>query len=558
MRLLYLSIACLLCILGNSLAQERVEKVKVKDLEYLVDVDDTVANVFADSSYSAPSPVGPFVFFESFDNETWATRWVVSKDPKYNGEWSVREPTSPGIRHDRGLQVMKEARHYGIAAPFKATLDLSNDEDLVVQYEVKLQEDLSCGGAYIKLLHGQAADNLVQLKDDSPYVIMFGPDKCGSTNKVHFIFRHQNPVTQSWEEKHFNKPPAVPAGTDSHLYTLHVRKDNSFDILIDEEVVSSGNLLEDFKPPVNPPKTIDDPNDKKPDDWVDAAMIPDPEDKKPDDWDESQPSTIPDPDAVKPDNWLEDEPLQVADPEAVQPADWNEEEDGVWEAPLIDNPKCQDGNCGVWSPPSIANPLFKGKWQPRMIDNPAYKGVWKPRQIPNPEFFEDKEPHRFAPMKALAIEIWTMSKGIMFDNFLITTSMSVAADFSRRTFRVKHEAEKKLRAAAELASKATGFDKTMDEAVDFVLKYKFYLGAATCLTALLLYVCCGGRPSKPSAPEKKDDDLRAASSPDLTSQTVASANQEAEEEEEEEEEKEEEEHPQKLEDRQRAELTDSH
>lgn len=38
-----------------------------------------------------------------------------------------------------------------------------------------------------------------------------------------------------------------------------------------------GNLLEDFTPTVNPPKEIDDPEDKKPEDWVDVKRIPDPD-----------------------------------------------------------------------------------------------------------------------------------------------------------------------------------------------------------------------------------------------------------------------------------------
>ena len=37
---------------------------------------------------------------------------------------------------------------------------------------------------------------------------------------------------------------------------------------------------------------IDDPEDAKPEDWVDIAKIPDPEATKPDDWDESAPREI--------------------------------------------------------------------------------------------------------------------------------------------------------------------------------------------------------------------------------------------------------------------------
>lgn len=53
-----------------------------------------------------------------------------------------------------------------------------------------------------------------------------------------------------------------------HVYTLHIKTDNTFDLYIDTEVVSSGSLLEDMKPPLVPPEEIDDPEDKQPDDWV--------------------------------------------------------------------------------------------------------------------------------------------------------------------------------------------------------------------------------------------------------------------------------------------------
>jgi len=90
-------------------------------------------------------------------------------------------------------------------------------------------------------------------------------------------------------------------------------------------------LLEDFEPPVNPPKEIDDPEDKKPADWVDQEKISDPDAKKvcrypelmksevdvklqPNDWDEDAPYEILDMDAKKPDDWLDDEPETIADP----------------------------------------------------------------------------------------------------------------------------------------------------------------------------------------------------------------------------------------------------
>jgi calnexin len=52
---------------------------------------------------------------------------------------------------------------------------------------------------------------------------MFGPDKCGTTNKVHFIFRHRNPITGLWEEKHLKNPPAPKITKTTALYTLIVK-----------------------------------------------------------------------------------------------------------------------------------------------------------------------------------------------------------------------------------------------------------------------------------------------------------------------------------------------
>lgn len=48
---------------------------------------------------------------------------------------------------------------------------------------------------------------------------------------------------------------------------------------------------------------------------------------------------------------------EIPDPEAAAPANWDDEEDGVWEAPLVPNPKCPEGRCGVL-PPSLCPVLF--------------------------------------------------------------------------------------------------------------------------------------------------------------------------------------------------------
>lgn len=365
---------------------------------------------------------------EQFTDD-WETRWTPShakkqdsksdEDWAYVGEWAVEEPTVlPGIEGDKGLVLKNAAAHHAISAKFPSVIN-NKDKTLVVQYEVKLQNGLECGGAYMKLLRENKELHAEEFSNTSPYVIMFGPDKCGATNKVslqdpgpahdadnfevHFIFQHKNPKTGEYEEKHLKSPPQAKTNKMTTLYTLIVKPDNTFEILIDNKSAKNGSLLEDFAPAVNPPQEIDDPKDKKPDDWVDLARIPDPEAEKPDDWDEDQPYEIVDEEAEKPDDWLEDEPISIADPEAEKPEDWDDEEDGDWIPPQVSNPKCEDvSGCGKWEPPLKKNPLYKGKWTAPYIDNPDYKGPWAPRRIPNPDYFEDKTPANFEPIGAVS------------------------------------------------------------------------------------------------------------------------------------------------------------
>ncbi|KAI9375993.1 Calreticulin family-domain-containing protein [Aspergillus egyptiacus] len=422
--------------------------------------------IFTPTNLEAP-------FLEQFTDD-WQSRWSPShakkedskseEDWAYVGEWAVEEPSVfKGIDGDKGLVVKNVAAHHAISAKFPKKID-NKDKTLVVQYEVKPQNSLVCGGAYMKLLQDNKKLSSEEFSNTTPYVIMFGPDKCGATNKVHFIFRHRNPKTGEYEEKHLKAPPAARTTKLSSLYTLIVRPDQSFQILIDGAAVKNGTLLEDFTPPVNPEKEIDDPKDKKPGDWVDEAKIPDPEATKPEDWDEDAPYEIVDETAEKPDDWLEDEPTSIPDPEAEKPEDWDDEEDGDWIPPTVPNPKCSEvSGCGPWSPPMIKNPAYKGKWSAPLIDNPAYKGPWAPRKIPNPAYFEDKTPSNFEPMGAIGFEIWTMQNDILFDNIYIGHSVEDAEKLRKETFDVKRPVEQ----AEEEASKPKKEAKETGTTVSF-------------------------------------------------------------------------------------------
>jgi len=148
-------------------------------------------------------------FFEPFNKDPFQNGWVNSEAEKYKGKFSWDESSVlVGIPHDKGLKITEEARYYGLTK--LVNIDTSSNEDLIIQYEVKLQVDsYSCGGLYMKLLEFSKDFKQTEFTDKTPYVIMFGPDKCGSNDKVHLIFRFQNKISKQFEEKHLKNPPTV-------------------------------------------------------------------------------------------------------------------------------------------------------------------------------------------------------------------------------------------------------------------------------------------------------------------------------------------------------------
>jgi len=339
-------------------------------------------------------------FQEKFDDD-WEKRWVKSfpkKDEDGDGEWAVSAGKFYNdAEADKGLQTTEDAKFYTISAEME---DFSNrDKTLVLQFIVKHEQNIDCGGGYVKLIPASALDNQEDFGPNTEYNIMFGPDICGSsTKRTHVIFTHDG-------TNHLIKKD-VKCETDeySHLYRLVVNPDNTYSVSIDGEEKESGSLEEDWD--MLPPKEIEDPEAEKPADWVDEKQIPDPEDSKPEGWD--------------------DIPAEIADPDAEKPDDWDDELDGEWEAPMIPNPE------------------FKGEWKPKMIDNPEYKGEWEHPMIPNPDFKEDPDLYAYDSHKYLGIEIWQVKAGTIFDDFIVTDSVEEADAFAK-DFESRVEGEKAMK-----------------------------------------------------------------------------------------------------------------
>merc|ERR1712159_268397 len=349
------------------------------------------------------------VYFEEDFSGDWESRWVQSEHKDDLGKFVAAAGVN-GDASNKGLKTFQDAKFYGISAPMK---EFSNkDKPLVVQYSVKHEQGIDCGGAYLKL--GGSPFDGKKFHGETPYNIMFGPDICGMTKRTHLIF--------NYKEKNLLKDKDMCTESDelTHIYTLVVKPDGTFAVSIDGSEVESGKLVDGWK--FLEPKEIDDPEDKKPSDWVDEAEMDDPEDKKLDGYD--------------------DIPAKIADPKATKPDDWDDESDGEWEAPQIDNPD------------------YKGEWKAKKIKNPAYKGPYVRPEIDNPDYVEEKDISKYDDIGGIGIELWQVKAGTVFDNIIVTDSEAEADAFLKETCADYKcgEAEKKVKddqdAEAEKARKA--------------------------------------------------------------------------------------------------------
>jgi len=334
------------------------------------------------------------------DGDAWKTRWVQSAHSgKEFGEF-VRTAGKfhADEEYSQGIQTSQDARFYGVSTKFA---DFSNkDKTLVVQFSVKHEQNIDCGGGYIKLFGKDLKQE--DMHGESPYAIMFGPDICGpGTKKVHVIFSYKG------ENKLIKEEIRCKDDTLSHMYTLIVRPDNTYEVRINNEKVKDGKLEDHFD--FLAPKTIKDPEAKKPEDWDDKAKIDDPEDKKPEDW---------------------DQPEHIADPDAKKPEDWDDDMDGEWEAPMIDNPK------------------FQGEWTPKQIDNPNYKGEWVHPVIDNPAYAPDDQLYAYESISYLGLDLWQVKSGSIFDNLLVTEDLEYA-EKKAVEFNTQKEAETKMKDAQD-------------------------------------------------------------------------------------------------------------
>ncbi|KAG5459681.1 MAG: calreticulin, partial [Olpidium bornovanus] len=325
-------------------------------------------------------------FREDFSADKLDTdRWVASEArPDYGafevgpGAWFADEKKS------RGLRTTQDYRFYALSAPLEKVFDTTG-KDLVVQFSAKNEQIIECGGGYLKLMPPDFLPK--NFTGDSPFELMFGPDICGSTHRLHVIFRYKG------EGKLIKKDITCPDDHFTHLYTLIVKPDQTYKILVDQKEKLSGSLLEDWD--FLSAKTIKGvmadvtaksareavwqrPHWNPPEDWVDEEMMDDPQDTKPEGYDDI-PEFIP----------------------TEKPADWDDDADGEW------------------IPANKENPEYKGKWTPKKIKNPNYKGEWVHPEIPNPDYVADDTIY-VRNIGFIGFDLWQVKSGTIFDDILIS------------------------------------------------------------------------------------------------------------------------------------------
>merc|ERR1739848_161901 len=151
-----------------------------------------------------------------------------------------------------------------------------------------------------------------------------------------------------------------------------------------------------------------------------------------------------DPESKKPDDWVEEK--RIVDPAAKKPDDWDDEEDGDWEAPMIDNPE------------------YKGEWSVKRISNPAYKGIWEQKKIANPDYKDDDNLYSYADFGFLGFDLWQVKGGTIFDNIILTDDKAEADSFAKK-WKELNEVEKSKKKEEDEAKKSEE-KKTEDEDAD--------------------------------------------------------------------------------------------
>lgn len=196
-----------------------------------------------------------------------------------------------------------------------------------------------------------------------------GPDICGfDIKKVHVILQFKN-------QYHENKK-LIRCKVDAftHLYTLVLRPDLTYEVKIDGQSIESGSVEYDWN----------------------LASLRTAEKAQPQPWEQKEGGTTKD--------WEK----HFLDAGASKPSDWNAELDGDW----LQKPPYQDG----------------------LRAEGMEQDVWLHQKMGHSSCLTQYDLTEFENIGAIGLDLWQVRSGTIFDNFLITDDEEYADRFGKATW----------------------------------------------------------------------------------------------------------------------------
>ncbi|EHB15869.1 Calreticulin-3 [Heterocephalus glaber] len=307
------------------------------------------------------------VFFqeEFLDGEHCRNRWVPSNDSRL-GHFRLSSGKFYGHKEkDKGLQTTQNSHFYAISARFKP---FSNKgRTLVLQYTVKHEQKVDCSGGYVKVFPADLDQRGLNAR--SPYYIMFGPDICGfDLKKVHVILQFKN-------EYHANKK-SIKCKVDgfTHLYTLVLRSDLTYEVKIDGQSIESGSIEYD---------------------WQLTSLR------------KTEQGAAPSPgsDQRKREWTRRDWEKHLLDAAGSKPGDWHSELDGDWPGPMLQKP------------------LYQAGLKPERIS----QDPWLPEKMTGTGYLTQYDLSEFQSISAIGLELWQGPEKEM-DDILIKEEVTRARE----------------------------------------------------------------------------------------------------------------------------------
>ncbi|KAJ3191655.1 hypothetical protein HK101_007519 [Irineochytrium annulatum] len=235
--------------------------------------------------------------------------------------------------------------------------------------EARREGSIACVAGYLKLLPTMEP---TEFSDDTPYNILFGPELCGFDKWISLNVNYRNSTRRLVRKR------ILWSDRLTHLYTLIIRPDQTYQVLLNGTIEATGSLMDAV-----PPK-IRDPSAVKPSDWVDQPTI------------------------LNPDYESFDGPIYIDDPTG---------------------------------PFKRMNPEYRDTKRNKLtIPNPAYKGKWVAPEIGNPDYGSDKDVFRFKTSH-VGFEFFQPMVGTIFDNIIVTDSVEEARAFAEETYYKHREGE---------------------------------------------------------------------------------------------------------------------